>query len=58
MNRNMIIGIVVAVIAVIIIIWVMNMQGAPTNTAAPAADAPAATEGMAADTPAEGTDSQ
>ena len=57
MSRNVIIGIVVAVIAVIIIIWVMNMQGAPTDTAAPAADA-AATEGMAADAPAEGTGSQ
>lgn len=38
MNRNTIIGIVAAIIVAAIIIWVMNMQGAPADTAAPAAD--------------------
>lgn len=55
MNRNTIIGIVVAIIAVIIIIWVMNMQEAPANTAAPAADAATEEPAMA---PADAAPSQ
>ena len=43
MNRNTIIGIVAAIIVAVIIVWVMNMQGAPADIAAPAADESAET---------------